>query len=147
MTTIVCNLQAHAVTHYDFDFAAISANYGAGQRGLCKFGGEADGDKPIDACVRSPVTPHGSTLKKSLSTAYVTTHRGGVQCLQLVVLTPAGQEYVYPVNWQLDGVARATLGRGIRENLLGFGVKNIEGADFEVAQIEVLTVVSKNRRV
>ena len=47
----------------------------------------------------------------------------------------------------MDGVAKVAVGRGIQECLLGFGLRNVDGQDFEVVHIEVLLAASKNRRV
>ena len=45
------------------------------------------------------------------------------------------------------GQSRCPVGRGIRENYLGFGYMNPAGDAFRIDRIEVLTNESKNRRV
>lgn len=147
MTVIVCNLQAHAVTHYDWKFECLSERHAAGPCGLVSLGGEDDGGRPIEALVHTPVTAHGTPFKKGISAAYVTAHQGGAQALQLLVHTPGQQHYWYTAGSQMDGVAKVAVGRGIQECLLGFGLRNVDGQDFEVAHIEVLLAASKNRRV
>lgn len=148
MTTIVCNLQSHAVTHYDWKFCSLSGQFAAGELGLAKLQWDTDAGVPIDASFRTPSLDHGSPFKKSLSYAYLTSGMEGVQPLTLQVHIPMRPApYLYPVSWQMPGVARAQLGRGISENLLGFGVQNIDGGDFEITQMEVLIAASKNRRV
>ena len=58
-----------------------------------------------------------------------------------------GLATAYALQQQARGVARAQPGRGIRESYLGFGVRNVAGADFEIERIEVQTHASATRRV
>lgn len=108
---------------------------------------DTDAGRPIAAQATSPVSQHKSSLIKGLAMVYVSTPREQVQGLDVLVELPSGQCYAYPLQMQSHGVARAQPGRGIRESYLGFGVRNVAGADFEIERIEVQTHASATRRV
>lgn len=147
MTTIVFNLQSLAATEYDWDFTSISSQHATGTQGLLALGGDTDAGQPIEAEAMTPLAQHKSSLKKGVGMVYVSTPSAQVQGLDVLVQLPAGQTYAYPLQVQRSGVARAQPGRGIRESYLGFGVRNVAGADFEIERIEVQANASASRRV
>ena len=147
MTVIAFNLQSHAATEYDWDFDSLTAKHATGTEGLVALGGGTDAGRPIEAQAMTPVGQHKSSLIKGLAMVYVSTPREQVQGLDVLVELPSGQCYAYPLQMQSHGVARAKPGRGIRESYLGFGVRNVAGADFEIERIEVQTHASATRRV
>ncbi len=53
--------------------------------------------------------------------------------------------YLFPI--RQAGQSRAQPGKGINENYLAFGYSNADGADFQLDQIEVPLIESKQRRV
>lgn len=147
MTAIVFNLQSHAATEYDWDLTSLTSRHATSAQGLLSVGGDTDAGRPIAALATTPVGQHKSSLKKSVQMLYVSTPLAAVQGLEALVELPTGQRYAYPLQSQATGVARAQPGRGIRENYLGFGVRNVAGADFEIERIEVQTHASATRRV
>lgn len=147
MTAIAFNLQSHAATEYDWQFTSLSGRYATGDEGLLALGGDTDAGRPIAALATTPVSQHTSSLNKGVGMVYVSTPHAQVQGLDVLVQQPAGQTYAYPLQAQRSGVARAQPGRGIRESYLGFGVRNVAGADFEIERIEVQVNASAIRRV
>lgn len=147
MTTIAFNLQSHAATEYDWDFSSLSGRYATGAEGLLALGGDTDAGRQIAALATTPVSQHKSSLVKGVAMVYVSTPSAQVQGLEVLVELPTGQRYAYALQQQARGVARAQPGRGIRESYLGFGVRNVAGADFEIERIEVQTHASATRRV
>lgn len=147
MTALVFNLQSHAATEYDWDFHSLTAGHAAGSDGLVTLGGDDDAGRPIEAQAITPVGQHKTSLKKSVQMLYVSTPAAVVQGLDALVVLSSGQTYAYALQEQAAGVARAKPGRGIRENYLGFGVRNVAGADFEIERIEAVIDASSTRRV
>lgn len=144
MTTIILNTLTGAVSEYDTAFHGITPTHAGDITGLFAFGGDTDAGLPIVAQVQTPVTIQASTLKKSLEAAYLSMR--GTGTAQVQVLGIAQQQWAYPLAVQADGVSRCKLGRGIKENYLGFGFINPDGDDFQIDRIEIVMAGSKNRR-
>lgn len=143
MTTILLNTLTGAVSEYDTAFHGITPTHAGNHAGLFAFGGDTDAGLPIVAQVQTPKTIQASTLKKSLEAAYLSMRGTGNAQVQVLGLA---QQWAYPFAVQADGVSRCKLGRGIKENYLGFGLSNPDGNDFQIDRIEVVMAGSKNRR-
>ena len=145
MKTIILNTLSGAVSEYtNFAFHAITPTHAGSATGLFALGGDLDIDQPIVSEVRTPKTLRASTLKKTMDMVYLSIK--GVGQGELSVFGEAGQwSYAFPV--RAMGQSRCPVGRGIRENYLGFGYMNPAGDAFRIDRIEVLTNESKNRRV
>lgn len=147
MTAIVFNLQSLATSEYDWSFNSLTEQHAASDGGLMKLAGDDDAGQPIGAEAVTPIGLHKSSLRKGISMLYVSTPMPVVQNLDVLVVPPSGVGYAYPLQAQSQGVARAKPGRGIRESYLGFGVRNVAGADFEIERIEAQIEASATRRV
>ena len=143
MNAIAMNTLTGAVSEYDFAFHSITPTHAGDVAGLFALGGNTDAGLPIVAEVQTPKTLQASTLKKSLEAAYLAMQ--GTGSAEVRVIGQA-QQWAYPFAVQADGVSRCKLGRGIRENYLGFGFGNPDGADFQIDRIEIVMAGSKNRR-
>lgn len=143
MTTILLNTLTGAVSEYDTAFHSITPTHAGDAAGLFALGGDSDAGAPIVAEVQTPKTIQASTLKKSLEAAYLSMR--GTGSAELRVIGQALQ-WAYPFAAQANGVSRCKLGRGIRENYLGFGFSNPGGEYFQIDRIEIAMAGSKNRR-
>lgn len=146
MTTIVLNLATLAVTEYDWTFRALCETHAGSDAGLFALGGDDDAGVPIDASFATGVTLRDGSLKNGIDGVYFTMTADPGALGQLVVY---GQQesWSYPFEVDPDGVSRGVAGKGIRENLLGFGFQNLDGADFAITRMEVRTTQSKQRRI
>jgi hypothetical protein len=142
MTTIVMNLLNAAVTEYDWNFQSATPSHAASAAGLFTLGGEADNAAPITGEVRTGKTLWGSDRKKALADIYFAMKGSGTGVCRIEGETEAN-EYEFSV--REGGVSRALPGRGIHENYLAFGYRNVAGADFRLDRIEPSTVQSKKR--
>lgn len=142
---IICNTLTGAVSEYTrHDFHAITPTHGGSATGLFEFGGDTDNGLPVVADIRLPATLRGSTLKKHLSTAYLAmTGKGGAK----FTVFGKTQDWAYLFTLRTSGQTRCSVGRGIRENYLGFGLSNPDGHAFTLDRVEVLTHESTTRRV
>lgn len=146
MTTIVMNTLTGAVTEYDWAFQSITPGHAGAVTGLYSLGGGTDAGEPITATVTTGTKHWGSTLKKSLAAVYFAMR--GTGSGELTVHCPtAGDSFSYLFPVRLSGESRVTTGRGIRENYLAFTFKNLDGADFAIDRIEVLSAQSTTRRI
>lgn len=145
MTAIVLNTLSGAVSEYSgFDFQSITPTHAGAATGLFKLGGDKDLDQPITAEIRTPTTLRSSSLKKSINAVYFSMR--GVGAAELTVFGRDNQwSYAFAV--RSSGESRVVPGRGIRENYVGFGLNNLNGADFELDRIEALIDESKSRRL
>lgn len=145
MNTIVCNTLTGAVTEYDWPaWQALTPTHAGGATGLYALGGDTDAGQPIVADIRLPCTLRESTLKHHLAMVYLSMQGQG--SAQLTVHgAQASWTYAFPL--RASGQTRCPVGRGIRENYLGFGLSNPAGQAFTLDRVEVLTAVSKTRRV
>ncbi len=145
MNTIVCNTLTGAVTEYDWPaFQAITPTGAGSAAGLVAFGGDTDAGQPIVAELRLPCTLRESTLKHHLAMVYLSMQGEG--SAQLTV-HGAQQSWTYSFLLRASGQTRCPVGRGIRENYLGFGLTTPAGQAFMLDRVEVLTTASKTRRV
>lgn len=142
---IILNTLSKAVTEYsDQGFQSITPTHAGSVMGLYGFGGDLDIDHPIVAEVRLPATLRDSTLKKHISAIYVSVKSSGDFDVS-VFGNAQNWKYVMPV--RNSGQSRCIVGKGIRENYLGFGLSNPQGQAFTIDRIEVLEAASKTRRV
>lgn len=145
MNTIVINTLTGAVSEYTrHAFQSITPTHGGSASGLYAFGGDADDGLPIVASLRLPPTLRESTLKKHIAMVYLSMRGSGSARF---TVHGAQQQWGYGFPLLSSGQTRCTVGRGIRENYLGFGLSNPAGQPFTLDRIEVLTIASKNRRI
>ena len=145
MNTLVCNTLTGAVSEYmRFAFHGITPTHGGSAMGLYEFGGDDDDGLPIVSSIRLPATLRESTLKKCIGMVYLSMQGQG--SAQLTVFGKT-QDWAYPFPLRDSGQTRCPVGRGIRENYLGFGLSNPAGQHFTLDRIEVLAHASKTRRV
>lgn len=142
---IILNTLSRAVSEYsDQGFQSITHTHAGSVMGLYEFGGDLDVDRPIVADVRLPATLRDSTLKKHIRAIYVSVEGSG--CMQVQVAGKT-QRWHYQMPVRSSGQSRCIVGKGIRENYLGFGLSNPQGQAFTIDRIEVLEAASKTRRV
>ena len=145
MNAILCNTLTGAVSEYTrHNFHSITPTHAGSATGLYGFGGDTDDGLPIIASIRLPATLRESTLKKHLGMVYLSmTGEGNAQ----FTVFGKTQDWTYPFPLRDSGQTRCPVGRGIRENYLGFGLSTPGGQAFTLDRVEVLTAQSKTRRV
>ena len=145
MNTIVLNTLTGAVSEYDnFAFHGITPTHGGSATGLFVFGGDLDIDQPIVSDIGLPATLRDSTLKQAISMVYLSMHGEGSA---VFTVQGAQQNWDYTFALRASDQTRCPVGRGIRENYLGFGLSTPGGQAFTLDRVEVLTAQSKTRRV
>lgn len=146
MSALICNTLTGAVSEYmRHAFHSITPTHGGSATGLYEFGGDTDDGLPIVSSIRLPATLRESTLKKHIGMVYLSMQGQGEA--QLTVHGPGATQWDYAFPLRASGQARCAVGRGIRENYLGFGLSNPEGQAFTLDRVEVLTHASSTRRV
>jgi hypothetical protein len=119
MTAITVNTLTGAVSEYTrHDFRA-SRQAMAAAPGLYAFGGDTDAGLPIQSSLRLPVTLRENTLKQQIAMVYLSMQGQGEA--EFTVFGSGGQ-LVYPFPLRDSGQTRCPVGKGIRENYLGFGL-------------------------
>lgn len=145
MNAIVCNTLNGAVTEYTrHTFQSITPTHGGSASGLYELGGDTDDGLPIVARMRLPATLRESTLKKLMDMAYLSMHGEGTA--EFTVFGKS-EDWTYPFPLRDSGQTRCVVGRGIRENYVGFGLATPDGQAFTLDRIEVLVHASKTRRI
>lgn len=145
MNTIVCNTLSGAVSEYTrHDFDSFTATHCAGVDGLFTFGGDNDAGLPIATELRLPATLRENTLKQQIAMVYLSMRGQGEA--RFTVFGP-GQRWSYPFPLRESDQTRCPVGKGIRENYLGFGLSTPNGQAFTLDRVEVMSVKSKTRRV
>lgn len=146
MNTIICNTLSGAVSEYTrHDFHAITPTHAGAATGLYALGGDTDDGLPIVSTIRLPSTLQESTLKKSLGSVYLSMRGQGEA--QLTVFGPDAAQWTYAFPLRSSGQTRCIVGRGIRENYLGFGLGTPQGQAFTLDRVEVPMNESKSRRI
>ena len=143
--TIVLNTLAGAVSEYTrHAFQSITPTHGGNAAGLYAFGGDTDDGLPIVTHIQLPGTLRESTLKKAIKMVYVSM-RGAGDARFMVHGAQQSWGYDFPV--RPSGQSRCQVGKGIKENYLGFSLSNPAGQTFTLDRVEVMTVASNTRRI
>ncbi|WKL15104.1 hypothetical protein QYQ99_22505 [Comamonas testosteroni] len=146
MTAITVNTLTGAVSEYTrHDFQSITPNHGGSASGLYAFGGDTDAGLPIQSTLRLPITLRENTLKQQIAMVYLSMQGQGEA--EFTVFGPGAQGWSYPFPLRDSSQTRCPVGKGIRENYLGFGLSTPAGQAFTLDRVEVLSVKSKTRRV
>lgn len=141
---IVLNTLTGAVSEYSgFDFHAITPTHAGSALGLYALGGDLDAAAKIVATVTTPKTLLGTSKKSLVEAVFFSMEGSGTSQMTLY-----GKDvsYSYSFNVLPKGVSRAIPGKGFRENYVGFGYSNTDGADFKIDRIEAMNAESTNRR-
>ena len=145
MNTITLNTLTGAVSEYTrHSFQSITPTHAGSATGLFAFGGDLDVDQPIVADIGLPATLRESTLKQAIAMVYLSMHGEGSA---VFTVQGAKQNWDYTFALRASDQTRCPVGRGIRENYLGFGLSTPGGQAFTLDRVEVLTAQSKTRRV
>lgn len=145
MNTIVLNTLTGAVSEYTrHAFQSVTPTHAGSATGLYAFGGDTDDGLPIVADIGLPSTLRESTLKQAIAMVYLSMQGSGEATFTVY---GAQQDWSYGFPLRASGQTRCPVGRGIRENYLGFGLSNPDGQAFTLDRVEVLTAQSKTRRV
>ena len=142
---VVCNTLNGAVSEYTrHAFQSVTPTHGGSASGLFAFSGDTDDGLPIVSMIHLPATLRETTLKKYLAMVYLSMR--GTGTARFTVFGNTGHwDYSFPL--RDSGQTRCPVGRGIRENYLGFGLSTPEGQAFALDRVEVLEHESKSRRV
>ena len=131
---ITLNTLTGAVSEYTrHAFQSITPTHGGSATGLYAFGD-----------IGLPATLRDSTLKQAISMVYLSMHGEGSA---VFTVQGAKQDWDYTFALRASDQTRCPVGRGIRENYLGFGLSTPGGQAFTLDRVEVLTAQSKTRRV
>ena len=145
MNTIALNTETGAVSEYTrHAFQSVTPTHGGSATGLFAFGGDTDAGLPIVSEIRLPSTLRESTLKQAIAMVYLSMQGEGNASLTVY---GAQNDWAYSFPLRPSGQTRCPVGKGIRENYLGFGLANPDGQAFTLDRVEVLTAQSKTRRV
>lgn len=147
MNAIVCNTLTGAVSEYArHGFQSITPTHGGSATGLFALGGDTDAGLPIVSEVRLPPTLRDeNTLKKLIAMVYLSIKGGG--CMRFTVYGEPPVVWSYTFGLSKSGQTRCEVGKGIRQNYMGFGLSNPAGQMFKLDRIEVQTLQSTSRRV
>lgn len=150
---IVMHLFSHAVSHYtNFNFNSLchfkEHFLGANEQGIFILGGKNDLGQPIQADIRTGIHDFAKdgvlTLPKEAWLAYRTDGQ-----LELNIEVEEGESYPYifdETHSERIAEVRETLGKGLRERFYTFGIKNIDGSDFDIESFRILGDVIKRKR-
>lgn len=115
--------------------------------GIYELAGGADGATAINAAVYWPPSEFGTTKQKRLDAAYVHLRQGGN--FKLVAVTDELQKRIY--GQDMTGFPaglhpkRVQFTRGLKGRMWQIGFENTNGADFDLAEIEVVTIPESRR--
>jgi len=143
----VMNTTSFAVSEYDNypfnSFAKVQGKYyGANDNGLYLLEGEDDAGIPIQARVKLGETNFGKSVKKRLDSVYLGFRADGSMLLKTI--SEGNIERWYKVTGDTEKLHRQRvhpLAKGLKAVWWEFELTNIDGADFEVSEIEFVPVM------
>lgn len=140
------NLSSFAPTRYENynfnSFAKIGGlDLAASTDGLYELGGDDDDGTQIDASIMLGRDQRGSGQVKRSRRVYL--HGTSGDKLEVRVVDEAGEIHAYKTELSLSdtvGVQRVVLGRGLTANYWQLEVRNTNGGDFAIEQIEIVSM-------
>jgi hypothetical protein len=148
-TAWAINTRTTAVTEYqNFNFDSL-VQWGrvclaADATGLYELDGETDAGAPIIADILSGIMQVGGSRLAALKCAYLGLgSKSGSFVLK--VITGDGRTYVYGLTARDMRTTRVNFGKGLRSRYFRFELQNIDGADFDMNNIEFVPLVAQRR--
>ncbi|MEG3064309.1 MAG: hypothetical protein RR857_25505, partial [Comamonas sp.] len=136
-----------AYSNFAFNsFARIGGRiFAAGDTGLYELAGDNDAGVPIDAWADLGKRGFGSSLEKGISNAYLTVSSEAKMVVR--VTTNDKNTYRYESRGSDTDMRaqRVDFGRGLRATYLNLEVMNVDGAAFDLEQLEFVVTESKRR--
>lgn len=126
-------------------FTRAGVAYGVAADGVYRLEGATDAGAQIDALANIGKLDMATALQKMLPSAYIAASSTDVLKLEV---DADGTIYTYETRSSEDGTFkqhRVDLGRGLKANMLGLTLKNKDGADFEIASVDLLTAAGTRR--
>lgn len=150
MTTLVFHSSSLGVTEYDAAFTGLAGDFEALADGVYQVGGLADDvavglDVPIVSTFAIGPTAEKPGTKQVPRYAYL--HADTDAVMRCVVTDSQGNTYPYGASFVSQRVQRFVLGRGIRDNYLGFAFSNPDARPFKIDRVKTVIDESKQRKV
>ena len=148
-TAWAINTRTTAITEYqNFAFDSLiqfgRKSLGANANGLYELDGDTDAGAPIVADLLSGFMQLGGAHFKAFKAAYFGVRTPGGEFV-LKLITGEGATYVYTVTAHPMRSTRVNFGKGLRHRYFRFELQNIDGADFNLDNVEFIPLVSQRR--
>ena len=148
-TSWAINTRTTGITEYqNFAFDSLiqfgRKSLGANASGLYELDGDTDAGDPIIASFLSGFMQLGGSHFKAFKAAYLGVATPGGQFM-LKLITGEGATYVYTVTARPMHTTRVNFGKGLRNRYFRFELQNIDGADFNLDNVEFIPLVSHRR--
>lgn len=134
-------------TNWQFNslFELNGQRYACNDTGLFRLGGNRDGDTVIDGCVISGVTDFGTMKLKYINSAYVHLRTDGDVAFRMVADEQRNRSGYHISFDGRQGIhrRRRKLAKGVKGTVWQAEMRNVDGADMEVAKVELLLAKSK----
>jgi hypothetical protein len=143
--SVTVNLKNTGISEYqDFGFNSVCVfggfHLGANGDGIYSLDGDRDSDAEIDAEVRTGVVlDPASPAKKRMTDAYLSIKTDGDYIFGTISDRNVIHEYQAEDGKTSMHNGKVDLGRGILSNYWGVSLRNVDGADFELQSIELIT--------
>lgn len=155
-TAWTMNTDSKASTQYqNYPFNSFmrvgGRHYGVADSGLYRLDGDDDAGTPIDAKIRLGLSTLGSRLMKQVPSVYLGYSASGDLLLKAVIADSAtGQREAHVYRLYADGAdttreGRTKLGKGLSAVYWDFQIENVNGADFDIDNIEFMPLVINRR--
>ena len=141
--TIVVNIKNRAVTEYTGycfnSFCCFNGKYlGANSSGIFELSGDDDNGTDIDASIKTATADVGRGQPKKLRDAWLFARKG---LMTFTVIADEDNEFTYNADVENANIheERVKVGRGIKGRGFSFVLANVDGSDFDIDSISVLT--------
>ena len=141
--TIVMNVKNRAITEYTNyafnSFCCFNGKYlGASKNGIFELSGDDDNGTDIDANIKTATADVGKGQPKKLRDAWLVARKG---LMTFTVIADEDEEFTYNADVENSKIheERVKIGRGIKGRGFSFILANVDGSDFDIDSITVLT--------
>ena len=146
--TFVVNTKTLGLSEYvNYNFTNLSDNLACNKGGIYELNDDTD-NEIIEAEVRTGLMDFGTSNHKQVAYAYLgLTNDGDLVLKTNTVANGVRTENFYSLaqNTAATDTRRVTLGRGIKGDMWQFAIANIDGADFNLDQLEILPLILTRR--
>lgn len=146
MSTLVFHSSSLGVTEYAASFTGLAGNFEALANGVYLVGGSVDvaAVPLVSIFAVGPASTEAGT-KQAPRYAYVQADTQAA--LRCVVSDSQANAYTYDAAFVSQRMQRIVLGRGIRDNYLGFTFSNPGGESFRIDHLETVIEQSQQRKL
>ena len=146
--TFVANTKTLGLSEYiNYNFTSISGDLACNKTGIYSLDDDTDSEL-IEAEIKTGLVDFGTSKQKQVPYVYLGLSNEGDMVLKSIVNYKGIKKerwYKLGLSTTATDTRRVKLGKGVKSDLWQFSITNVDGADFNIDQMEMLPLVLSRR--